>query len=74
MIGALAKAAALNPDNKVAFNWLGILARETNDYPRAQLAYEKVLKLDPDNALAHYNLAILFDEFLKRPAAFASSA
>ena len=37
-------------------------------YPRAQLAYEKVLKLDPDNALAHYNLAILFDEFLKRPA------
>lgn len=65
---AFNKAAILNQENTVAFNWLGILARETRDYARAQMAYEKVLKLDPDHALAHYNLAILLDEHLKRPA------
>ncbi|HSW11917.1 MAG TPA: tetratricopeptide repeat protein [Solimonas sp.] len=64
---AFNKAAILNQENAVAFNWLGILARETGDYPRAQMAYDKVLKLDPNNALAHYNLAIMYDEHLKRP-------
>ncbi|MDM4768825.1 tetratricopeptide repeat protein [Solimonas sp. SE-A11] len=65
---AFNKAAVLNQDNAVAFNYLGMLARETKDYPRAQMAYEKALKLEPDNALVHYNLAILLDEYLKRPA------
>lgn len=65
---AFNKAAVLNQENVVAFDWIGILARETRDYPRAQAAYERVLKLQPDHALAHYNLAILLDEYLKRPA------
>lgn len=65
---AFNKAAVLNQDNAVAFNYLGMLARETRDYPRAQMAYEKALKLEPDSALVHYNLAILLDEYLKRPA------
>lgn len=65
---AFNKAAVLNQDNAVAFNYLGILARESKDYARAQMAYEKALKLEPDSALAHYNLAILLDEHLKRPA------
>lgn len=67
-IGALAKAAALNPDNKVAFNWLGILYREAGDLTRSRLSYERALKLDPDYALAHFNLGILLDAHLKRPA------
>ena len=67
-IGALAKAAALNPDNKVAFNWLGILYREAGDLTRARLSYERALKLDPDYALAHLNYGILLDAHLKRPA------
>lgn len=67
-IGALAKAAALNPDNKVAFNWLGILYREAGDLTRARLSYERALKLDPDYALAHFNYGILLDAHLKRPA------
>lgn len=67
-IGALAKAAALNPDNKVAFNWLGILYREAGDLTRSHLSYERALKLDPDYALAHFNLGILLDAHLKRPA------
>ncbi|AXQ27654.1 hypothetical protein D0B54_02765 [Solimonas sp. K1W22B-7] len=65
---AFNKAAVLNQDNVVAFNYLGMLARETRDYPRAQMAYDKALKLQPDNALVHLNLAILLDEYLKRPA------
>lgn len=65
---AFNKAAVLNQDNAVAFNYLGMLARETKDYPRAQMAYEKALKLEPDNALVHLNLGILLDEYLKRPA------
>lgn len=67
-IGALAKAAALNPDNKVAFNWLGILYREAGDLTRARLSYERALKLDPEYALAHFNYGILLDAYLKRPA------
>lgn len=67
-IGALAKAASLNPDNKVAFNWLGILYREAGDLTRSRLSYERALKLDPDYALAHLNFGILLDVHLKRPA------
>jgi tetratricopeptide (TPR) repeat protein len=67
-MAAFNKAAVLNQENAVAFNWLGILSRETRDYARAQAAYERVLKLQPNHALAHYNLAILLDEHLKRPA------
>ncbi len=65
---AFNKAAVANQDNAAAWNWIGILSREQRDYARAQAAYERVLKLQPDNALAHFNLAILLDEYLKRPA------
>jgi tetratricopeptide (TPR) repeat protein len=67
-IGALGKAATLNPQNKVAFNWLGILHREAGNLERARLAYERALAIDPDYALAHYNLGVLLDAHLKRPA------
>jgi tetratricopeptide (TPR) repeat protein len=67
-IGALGKAATLNPQNKVAFNWLGILYREAGNHDRARLSYERALAIDPDYALAHYNLAVLLDAHLKRPA------
>ncbi len=67
-IGALGKAATLNPQNKVAFNWLGILYREAGNIERARMAYERALAIDPDYALAHYNLGVLLDAHLKRPA------
>ncbi|MDD3762001.1 MAG: tetratricopeptide repeat protein [Nevskiales bacterium] len=66
-IGALTKAAALNRENKIAFNWLGILHREAGDLERARLAYERALALDPDYALAHYNLGVLLDAHLQQP-------
>lgn len=68
-IDALLKAATLNGQNKIAFNWLGILYRETGDLNRSRLSYEKALGIDPDYALAHYNLGVLLDAHLKQPVA-----
>lgn len=67
-INALLKAATLNDRNKVAFNWLGILYRETGDFNRSRLSYDKALAIDPNYALAHYNLGVLLDAHLKQPA------
>ena len=59
---------SLSPDNKVAFNWLGILYREGGDLNRAKLSYERALQIDPNYALAHFNYGVLLDAHLKRPA------
>ncbi|MEQ1437937.1 tetratricopeptide repeat protein [Fontimonas sp. SYSU GA230001] len=67
-IGAFGRAVSLNPDNKVAFNWLGILYREAGDLNRARLSYERALQIDADYALAHFNYGVLLDAHLKRPA------
>ncbi|HUS24293.1 MAG TPA: tetratricopeptide repeat protein [Candidatus Binatia bacterium] len=62
------RAVSLNPRNAVAFNWIGVLARESGDLPRAEQAYQRALSADPAYAPAQLNLAILYDEYLKRPA------
>src|SRR5262249_50867591 len=67
-IGAFTKALQLNPKNAVAQNWVGLLARESNDLPRAEAAYKQPLALDSSYAPAALNLAILYDQYLKRPA------
>ncbi|NGY03715.1 tetratricopeptide repeat protein [Solimonas terrae] len=68
-IAAFTRAAQIDPNNVVAFNWLGILNREAGDYARAKLAYEKGLAVAPDDALTRLNYAILLDEYLKQPQA-----
>ncbi|MDB5973127.1 MAG: hypothetical protein JWQ90_5577 [Hydrocarboniphaga sp.] len=68
-ISAFSRAAALNPQNASAFNWLGIANREAGNYPRAQQAYEKAIAVKPDYAAAQLNLGILLDEYMKQPAA-----
>ncbi|WP_428312592.1 tetratricopeptide repeat protein [Hydrocarboniphaga sp.] len=68
-ISAFSRAAAINPQNASAFNWLGIANREAGNYPRAQQAYEKAIAVKPDYAAAQLNLGILLDEYLKQPAA-----
>lgn len=60
-IEAFAKATDANPDNAVAFNWLGSLCRESGDYRRAESAYRRALQARPDYAPAYLNLAILYD-------------
>eukprot|EP00611_Tribonema_gayanum_P004649 TRINITY_DN13847_c0_g1_i4.p1 TRINITY_DN13847_c0_g1~~TRINITY_DN13847_c0_g1_i4.p1 ORF type:complete len:274 (+),score=51.14 TRINITY_DN13847_c0_g1_i4:180-1001(+) len=62
------KAARLNPDNAIAWNWLGVIARENKDYPRAEAAYKKALEVKPDYAAAHLNLGVLNDLYTRRPA------
>ena len=64
---ALAKAASLDASNVVAQNWLGVVARETGDFKRAEQAYQQVLSAQPGNVPAQLNLAILYDQHLKRP-------
>lgn len=66
-LGAFSKAAQLNSQNKIAFNWLGILHRETGELDRARQSYERALTIDPGYAYAHYNLGLLLDAHLKRP-------
>lgn len=62
------KATRINPENATAWNWLGIIAREANDYPKAEEAYGKALALKPDYAAAHLNLGVLHDVYTKQPA------
>ncbi|MDH4457857.1 MAG: tetratricopeptide repeat protein [Nevskia sp.] len=62
------KAARLNPENAVAWNWLGLIAREGRDYAKAESAYVKALEIKPDYAAAHFNLAVLHDLYTRRPA------
>lgn len=66
-IAGFSKAVNMNPRNAVAWNWLGILCRESGDYVRAENAYRQALSVKPDYAAAHLNLAILYDVAMKRP-------
>lgn len=61
------RAINANPRNAIAYNWLGILYRETKNYPRAEQSYLKALELNPDSPAVVLNLAILYDLYLKRP-------
>ena len=66
-IAGFSRAVNANPRNAVAWNWLGILYRESGDYIRAEKAYQQALLVKPDYASAHLNLAILYDVAMKRP-------
>lgn len=62
-----AQAIKANPRNAVAHNWLGVLARESGNYTAAEQAYKQALAADPNYTDAQLNLAILYDQYLKRP-------
>jgi len=66
---AFARAVAVNPGNAVAYNWLGLLAREAGDYARAEQSYRAAIAADASYAPALLNLAILYDLHLKQPVA-----
>jgi tetratricopeptide (TPR) repeat protein len=67
-IASFAKAVAADEHNAFAWNWLGILYRESGDYARAEQAYRKAIAVKPEDAAAHLNLGILCDVYLGRPA------
>lgn len=60
-IDSFARAVSANPGNAVAWNWLGILSRESGDFRRAETAYLKAIEARADYADAHLNLAILYE-------------
>lgn len=66
-IAGFSKAVSMNPRNAIAWNWLGILYRESGDYQRSEQAYRQALAVKPDYAAVHLNLAILYDVAMRRP-------
>ena len=66
-ITAFTKATTLNERNAVAWNWLGMTQRDAGDRAAAERAYLKALQINPNYALAHLNLGILYDTYLARP-------
>ena len=63
---ALDAALALNPNHPAALNQLGMLLRKNGKFLEAEAAYLKAVTVSPDYALAHYNLGVLNELYLRR--------
>lgn len=59
-------ALALDPANAPALNQQGLLHRREGRFDAAEDAYLRALAADPDYALAHYNLGVLNELYLRR--------
>ena len=64
---ALDQVLAIAPDNPQANNELGMLLRQEGKFDDAEQAYRRALAADSSYALAHYNLGILLDVYLRKP-------
>src|SRR5690606_12979800 len=65
---ALEQALALDPAHPAALNQMGVLLRRDGRFAEAEDAYARALAADPDYALAHHNLGVLLDLYLRRPS------
>jgi len=68
---AINNALRLNPHNPYALNLSGMLARRNSDIKRAHALYLEAIKYKDDYAMAHYNLALLYDIFFQDISAAA---
>ena len=63
---ALDAALALDPNHPAALNQLGMLLRRNGKFLEAEAAYLKAVTVSPEYALAHYNLGVLYELYLRR--------
>jgi len=63
---AVDAALALDPNHPAALNQLGMLLRRNGNFLEAEAAYLKAVTVSPDYALAHYNLGVLNELYLRR--------
>ena len=56
-----------DPANIPATLGLGVIWRKRSQYTKALEFYNKALETDPKSALAHYNLALVYDYYLNNP-------
>jgi len=63
---ALDAALALDANHAVALNQMGMLLRRNGKFLEAEAAYLKAVTVSPDYALAHYNLGVLNELYLRR--------
>jgi len=63
----LDKAAKLNPEDLQVQRALGMVRFERKEYPLARKSFERVLKKEPGDVLAHYNMGILLKHYMKLP-------
>ncbi|MDY0304967.1 MAG: tetratricopeptide repeat protein [Desulfovibrio aminophilus] len=63
----LEKAQALNPGDPNVLRGLGMVRFEMKEYDKAAEAFAAILKVEPDDAVSHFNLGIVLKHFLNRP-------
>jgi tetratricopeptide (TPR) repeat protein len=68
-LDALSRSAKANPNYAEAQNFLGIVLSEKGLRGAAEVALRKAVQLQPNNADAHYNLAVVYA--MQKPPAFA---
>ncbi|MEE8109359.1 MAG: tetratricopeptide repeat protein, partial [Gammaproteobacteria bacterium] len=64
---ALNRALELDPRSAVAYNHLGILLRRDGRFEKADQAYAKAIRFDPEYSLAYLNYGVLADLYLQQP-------
>ena len=65
-VGHISDALAIDPGHPAALNQLGMLLRHQGKFIEAEAAYLKAVTASPDYALAHYNLGVLNELYLRR--------
>ncbi len=63
---SLTDALLLDPQHVAGLNQLGMLLRRQGRFEDAEAAYLRALEADPGYVLAHYNLGVLYELYLRR--------
>ncbi|SEI06750.1 Tetratricopeptide repeat-containing protein [Rheinheimera pacifica] len=66
---SLQQAVHASAAHSASHNLLGILARQQGNFRQAERHFQRALQAQPDYALAHKNLAFLYELYLGQPLA-----